>query len=66
VANLVHDNGANVVNVTLSDDAVWRVTGTSQVNSLTISDGAKVVIPADVTLTVNGTAYTNCTLTADL
>ena len=65
VANLVHDNGANAVNVTLSNDAVWRVTGTSQVNSLTISDDAKVVIPADVTLTVNGTAYTNCTLTAN-
>lgn len=65
VANLVHDNGANAVNVTLSDDAVWKVTGTSQVNSLTIGGSAKVVVPAGTTLTVNGTAYTDCTLTAD-
>ncbi len=64
VANLVNDNGANAINITLSDDAVWQVTGTSLISSLTISGSAKVVIPSGVTLTVNGTDYTNCTLTA--
>ncbi len=64
VANLVNDNGANAVNITLSDDAVWQVTGTSLINSLTIRGSAKVIIPAGITLTVNGTDYTNCTLTA--
>ena len=64
VANLVNDNGANPVNVTLADDAVWNVTGTSLVESLTIGDDAQVIVPEDVTLTVNGVEYTNCTLTA--
>ena len=63
VANLVNDNGANAINITLADDAVWQVSGTSLISSLTIGDNAKVVIPAGVTLTVNGTAYTDCTLT---
>ncbi len=65
VANLVNDNGANAVNVALTDDAVWNVTGTSLINSLTISGSAAVVIPAGVTLTVGGTDYTDCVLTAE-
>ena len=65
VANLVNDNGANPVYVTLADDAVWNVTGTSLVESLTIGDDAQVIVPEDVTLTVNGVEYTGCTLTAD-
>ena len=36
VANLVNDNSANAVNVTLTDDAVWQVTGTSLISSLTL------------------------------
>ena len=64
VANLVNDNGANPVNVTLTDDAVWNVTGTSWVESLTIGDDAQVVVPEGVTLMVNGVEYTNCALTA--
>ena len=64
VANLVNDNGANPVNVTLTDDAVWNVTGTSWVESLTIRDDAQVIIPEGIILTVNGVEYTNCTLTA--
>jgi len=64
VANLVNDNGANTVNVTLADDAVWNVKGTSLVESLTIGDDAQVIVPEGVTLTVNGEEYTNCTLTA--
>ena len=64
VANLVNDNGANAVNVTLTDDAVWNVTGTSMISSLTIEDNAQVIVPEGVTLTVNGSDYTNCTLTA--
>ncbi len=55
---------ANLISVTLTDDAVWNVTGTSLISSLTISDNASVVIPDDITLTVGGTEYTGCTLTA--
>lgn len=65
VANLVCDNGANGVYITLTDDAVWNVEETSLIQGLSISDGAKVVIPAGVTLTVGGVEYTDCTLTAD-
>jgi len=64
VANLVNDNGANTVNVILTDDAVWNVTGTSLVESLTIGDDAQVIVPEGVTLTVSSVEYTNCTLTA--
>lgn len=65
VANLVNDNGGNAVNVTLTGDAVWNVTGTSLVESLTIGDDAQVIVPEGVTLTVSGVDYTGCTLTAD-
>ncbi len=65
VANLIHDNGANAVDITLTDDAVWHVTGTSLISSLTIQDNASVVIPEGITLTVNGVSYTDCTLTAE-
>ena len=64
VANLVNDNGANTVNVTLTGDAVWNVTGTSLITSLTIEGDAKVIVPEGITLAVNGVEYTNCTLTA--
>lgn len=64
VANLVNDNGANTVNVILTDDAVWNVKGTSLVESLTIEDDAQVIVPEGVTLTVKDVEYTNCTLTA--
>ncbi len=65
VANLVNSNGANNIEVTLTDDAVWNVTGTSLISSLTLSGDSRVVIPSGITLTVNGTEYTNCELTAD-
>ena len=65
VANLVNDNGANAVNITLTDDAVWQVTGTSLVSFLTIQDQAQVIVPAGTVLTVDGTAYTDCVLTAE-
>ena len=64
VANLVNDNGANTVNVTMVDDAVWNVKSTSLVESLTIEDDAQVIVPEGVTLTVKDVEYTNCTLTA--
>jgi len=66
VANLVNDNGANAINITLTDDAVWRVTGTSLISSLSIQDQAQVIIPEGIVLTVDGTVYTDCVLTADL
>ena len=65
VANLVNDNSANTVNVTLTGDAVWNVTGISLIASLTIEGDAQVVVPEGITLTVNGTDYTDCILTAD-
>lgn len=65
VANLVNSNGANVINITLADDAIWNVTETSLITSLSISGDAKVIIPAGVTLTVGDTVYTDCVLTAD-
>ena len=65
VANLVNDNGANAINITLTDDAVWQVNGTSLISSLTIQDQAQVIVPAGTVLTVNGTAYTDCVLTAE-
>ena len=64
VANFVNDNAANTIDITLQDGAVWQVTGTSLIRSLTVSEDSSVVIPAGVTLTVNGTDYTDCTLTA--
>ncbi len=64
VANLVNDNGANAIHITLQDGAVWEVTDTSLIHSLTISGGSSVIIPEGITLTVNGTDYTACVLTA--
>ena len=63
VANLVNDNGANAVHVTLTDDAVWTVTDTSLIASLTLEGSARVIVPESATLTVGGVEYTNCTLT---
>ncbi len=65
VANLVNDNGANAISITLTNDAVWQVTGTSLISTLEIQDQAQVVIPVGTVLTVGGTAYTDCVLTAD-
>ena len=65
VANLVNDNGGNKVSIELNGNAVWNVTGTSLISSLSIEDDAKVVIPENITLTVNGTEYSGCTLTAE-
>ena len=64
VANLVNDNGANTINVTLTGDAVWNVTGTSLIASLSIEGDAQVVIPEGTVLSVNGIEYTDCILTA--
>ena len=64
VANMINENGANAVNMTLEGDAVWNVTGTSVVAGLMINDDAQVVIPDDVTLTINGKEYTGTTLKA--
>ena len=60
----MNDNGGNAVNVILTRDAVWNVTGTSLIASLTIEGDAQVVVPEGITLAVNGVEYTNCTLTA--
>ena len=65
VANLVNDNGGNKISIELKGDAVWNVTGTSLISSLSIEDDAQVVVPENITLTVDGTEYSGCTLTAD-
>ncbi len=62
VANMVYFNGGNAIHVTLTDGAVWNVTGSSLIASLTIGEGCQVIVPAGVTLTVDGVAYTDCVL----
>ena len=61
----MNDNGGNAVNVALTGDIVWNGTGAFLMASLTIEGDARVVVPENVTLTVNGADYTGCTLTAD-
>ena len=59
VANAINDNGANDINITLSDDAVWNVDGTSVIDKLTfVGSTAKVVIADSATLTVGSKKYT--------
>ena len=65
VTNIVNSNGKNLVNVSLSGDAVWTVKGDSYIDSLSVADSAQVVVPAGVTLTVGGEAYTGTTITAE-
>ena len=64
VANLVNRNGANTISITLTDDAVWNVTGTSVISSLKLEGNAKVIVPAGVSLSVGNSEYTDCELTA--
>ena len=64
VANYICPTGFNTIDITLADNAVWTVTGTSVITSLTITGGAKVVVPENVTLTVGNKAYNNCTINA--
>jgi hypothetical protein len=42
VANRVYFNGSNTVDVTLTDDAVWNVTGVSVIKSLSVAPTAAV------------------------
>ncbi|MBP3901018.1 MAG: hypothetical protein J6D53_06080 [Blautia sp.] len=44
---------------------VWNVTSTSLIGALSVEDEAQVVIPEGVTLTVDGTEYSGCVLTAE-
>ena len=64
VTNIVNSNGKNIVNVTLTGDAVWTVAADSVIDSLKIADNAQVVVPAGVTLSVAGETYTDTTLSA--
>ncbi len=57
VANLVRSNGLNDISVSLADTAVWTVTDTSLIQSLSISGNAQVVVEEGVTLTVDGRVY---------
>ena len=65
VVNMVNSNGANAIHMTLKDGAVWQVSGTSLITTLTIEGDSQVVVPAGVTLTVGDVVYTDCVLTAN-
>ena len=64
VVNMVNSNGANDIHITLTDGAVWQVTATSLITTLTIEGDSQVVVPAGVNLTVGDAVYTDCVLTA--
>ena len=64
VANKIYSNGGNSVNMSLTEDAIWNVTGTSLISSLSIDGSAKVVVADGTTLTVGGKDYSGTTLTA--
>ena len=64
VVNMVSSNGANAIHMTIKDGAVWQVTGTSLITSLTIEGDSQVIVPAGVTLTVGENVYTDCVLNA--
>ena len=64
VANLVNSNGTNIINVTLTDGAVWEVTGTSLIGSLVLEGDSRVIVPDGITLTVGDTVHTGCELAA--
>ena len=65
VTNIVNSNGKNIVDVVLTDDAVWTLTGDALIDSLTIEDDAVVIVPADITLTVGGEEYTATSIGAE-
>ena len=65
VSNIVNSNGKNTVDVILTDDAVWTLTGDAMIDSLTIEDDAVVIIPEDVTLIVGDEVYTATAIGAD-
>ena len=46
----------HVSELTLSDGAVWTVSGDSDIGVLTVESGCKAVLPARATVTVNGAA----------
>ena len=64
VVNMVSSNGANAIHMTIKDGAVWQVTGTSLITTLTIEGASQVIVPAGVTLTVGENVYTDCVLNA--
>ena len=64
VDNIVNSNGKNLVFVALDGDAVWNVTGDCVIDALDVQGDAKVVVPAGVTLTVDGETCTGTTITA--
>lgn len=55
VANRLYNNGNSKIAVTLKDGAVWKLTGTSTVTSLTVTNGTiKASKGKTVTMTVDG------------
>lgn len=64
VANMVRSNGLNDISVTVADNAVWTVTDTSLIQSLTVSQDAQVVVQEGATLRVKDAVYEAGTYTA--
>ncbi|MCD7955709.1 MAG: hypothetical protein LUG93_08160 [Lachnospiraceae bacterium] len=57
VANMINSNGTNTVSMSLTDGSVWYVTGTSIVDSVSVSEDSSIVLAGDATLTVDGVTY---------
>ena len=56
MANRYYNNGDNTIDVTLTDNAVWNVTGDCLISSLSIAEGATVQgLNGDIVMTVDGT-----------
>ena len=66
VTNIVYSNGANLVNVTLTDGAVWYVDADSYIDSLSVDETSSVVVADGVTLTVGDETYTGETIGAEV
>ncbi len=65
VANLICDNGANTITVTMQDSATWTVTGDSVITALYAIDDSSIIVNDGVTLTVGGQEYGPGTYTGD-
>ncbi len=57
VANRINSNGTNTVSMSLADGSVWYATGTSIVDSLSVSEDSSIVLVGDAALTVDGVTY---------
>ena len=52
VKNLPYDNGVNPVSVSLTDDAIWTVTGECLLSAVSIGENARITAPEGKVLQV--------------